>query len=113
MTTLVAVADSAALAAALAASGVLLVDFHAAWCEPCHALEPVLAELAEEQQPVLRIMTVDVAEHPQLGDSYAVQTLPTLLFFVNGQVVSRLHGTRTKRQLVRELHDAIAAGATT
>lgn len=106
-------ADADMLNAALANPGVVLVDFHAEWCEPCHALEPVLAELAEEQAALVRVLKVDVAQHRQVGDAYGVQTLPTLLFFIEGQVVARLHGARTKRQLVRELHDLIATGATT
>ena len=44
---------------------------------------------------------------PELGERFGVQTLPTFIVFAGGQMRSRLVGTRTKRQLVRALHDVI------
>ena len=89
---------------AIDSRGALLVDFWAEWCGPCHAVKPVLAELAAEHASTLRVVDVDVATFPEVGERFDVQTLPTIIFFVDGHVQARFVGAPTKRQLVRALH---------
>jgi thioredoxin 1 len=84
------------------AEGTVLVDFWAAWCRPCHALTPVLDELALEL-PDVRVVKVDVAAFPAVGERFAVRSLPTLIVFRHGAPARTLYGVKTKRQLVRAL----------
>ena len=86
---------------ALNRGGILLVDFSASWCGPCHATKPILADLAAEHPETLCVAEVDVVVFPELGERFGVQTVPTFIVFAGGQIRSRLVGTRTKRQLVR------------
>jgi thioredoxin 1 len=89
------------------ADGTVLVDFWAAWCGPCHALTPVLEELARETIGAC-VAKVDAAEFPGLAQRFDVISLPTLILFQDGEPVKKLFGAKTKRQLARAL-DAVTS----
>jgi thioredoxin 1 len=91
-----------------AGPGVTLVDFTAEWCPPCRALAPVLAQLAAETDD-LTVVKVDVDASPELASTYGVMSFPTLLFFVEGQPVHRLVGSRGIGSLREELQRVRAA----
>ena len=87
----------------LRAEGAVLVDFWAEWCPPCHAIAPVLDDLAREQAGRLTIAKVDVDRNEQTPLRYGVMSFPTLLLFKDGAVVKQLVGARPKGALLREL----------
>jgi thioredoxin 1 len=87
----------------------VLVEFGAAWCGPCHALEPILADLAGERAGSLDVATVDVDTDPGLARRFDVMSVPTLLLFEAGQPRLRLVGARGKARLVAEVDAALAA----
>jgi thioredoxin 1 len=84
-------------------SGVTLVEFTAAWCPPCRALAPVLDQLAGETDE-LTVVKVDVDAWPAFAAEHDAMSIPTLLFFVEGQPVRRLVGSRGLGSLREELH---------
>ena len=99
------VTDDSFQAEVLESEQPVLVDFTAAWCPPCRAMKPVLAELAAEQ-PDLRIVQVDVDEHQQTAARYEVLSMPTFVLFRGGSPVLRLVGARPKARLRAELAEA-------
>ena len=85
----------------------LVVDLWAEWCPPCHALAPVLDQIAAEHVDELRIAKVDVDAHPEIARRFDVMSFPTLLIFDGGEVVQRLVGARGKGHLLAELADVL------
>ncbi len=83
---------------------VVLVDFFAAWCNPCKMLAPVLDGIAEALPPSRKIVKVNVDENRELARKYGVMSIPTLILFKDGQLAQRLVGVRSEdeiRQLLR------------
>jgi thioredoxin 1 len=85
----------------------VLVDFWAEWCGPCKMVAPVLDELAKEYEGKIKIAKVDVDQNQQVAGSFNIRSIPTLLFFKNGQVVKQLIGAHPKAKLVSEIQEVI------
>ena len=77
----------------------VVVDFWAEWCGPCKMIAPVLDELAGEYDGKVKIAKVNIDEYQQLAINYGINSIPTLLFFKNGQVADQIVGMRSKRDL--------------
>src|SRR2546425_1144407 len=82
-----------------AASGLVMVDFWAAWCGPCRAIAPVLEALAEASEGQVTLMKVNVDENPGLAARYDVRSIPTILLVKHGMVVERVVGAVPKAVL--------------
>src|SRR3712207_997661 len=63
----------------------VVVDVWAEWCPPCHALAPVLEELAAEHDE-LRFLSLNVDAHPEVATRFEVMSFPTLLVFDRGRL---------------------------
>ena len=80
----------------------VLVDFWAAWCGPCLALAPILEELANETDAV-QICKVDVDQNQELAARYNIRSIPTMLFFKNGEMADQLVGLVSKDALLKKI----------
>ena len=88
----------------------VLVDFWAEWCGPCKMLAPVLEEIANEQAGRIKIAKVNVDENPVLATRFGIQSIPTLLYFANGEMRDQTIGVVSKRAIVSKLEKlAVAA----
>ncbi|MCA0989674.1 thioredoxin [Pseudalkalibacillus hwajinpoensis] len=79
--------------------GLVLADLGAPWCGPCKMIAPVLDELDEETGNDLKIVQLDVDSNPETARKYDVMSIPTLLFFKDGELVENAVGFRTKEEL--------------
>ncbi len=88
---------------ALKSSIPVLVDCYAVWCGPCKMMAPTIEELAEEYMGKVLVGKIDVDENPAVAEKYGIQSIPTLLFIKNGEVVDRVVGIQSKDKLMDKL----------
>ena len=74
----------------------VLVDFWAEWCAPCRAIAPIVKELADEYGDKIKVVKINIDESPQTPGTYGIRSIPTVLTFQGGKVVSQLTGLRPK-----------------
>jgi thioredoxin 1 len=89
--------------ALVAADGVLMVDFWAAWCGPCRAIAPVLEDIARTSAGAVTLAKVNVDENPGLAARYGIRSIPTILFVKDGKVRDQLVGAVPKAQIQTKL----------
>jgi len=80
---------------------IVLVDFWAPWCAPCHMVTPILVELSEEYKDTVRIGKVNVDENVQIASQFNIRGIPTLLLFKDGAVVDQIVGASPKENIAR------------
>lgn len=84
--------------------GVALVDFWAPWCGPCRMIAPVIEQLAEEFEGKAKICKVNTEEEQDLAQQYQIRSIPTILFFKDGEIVDQLIGATTKVALEEKIN---------
>ena len=88
----------------------VLVAFGAGWSKPCQILKTVLEELATRCAGKVRVLRVNVDDNPDLGLWYGIESIPTLLCFVEGKVRVRIVGTVSPDAVLSKL-GTLGAGA--
>ena len=82
----------------------VIVDFWAVWCGPCRMLSPILDEVEEEMADKITVVKVNVDDADEIAMRYRIMSIPTLLFFKNGQVVDKTVGAMPKGTLVDKIN---------
>lgn len=80
-----------------------LIDFWAVWCGPCKQIAPVVDALANDYAGKLKVGKVDVDHNQIVAQQYGVRSIPTLLIFKGGKVVSQLVGAAPRGKIEAEL----------
>ena len=97
------VATNANFAELLQDNKLVIVDFWATWCGPCRMLSPILDEVEAEMADKITVVKVNVDDVDDVTAQYRIMSIPTLLFFKNGQVVDKTVGAMPKATLVEKI----------
>ena len=88
----------------------VMVDFWAEWCGPCQVIAPVIEDLAAEFEGKVKVGKLDVDNNPLTASEYHIHSIPTLLFFKDGQVVDQVVGVVSKKVLAEKLNSLLQTG---
>jgi len=101
------VSDTTFESEVLKATGPVVVDFWAEWCQPCRLIAPALEEIADSLGDKVKIVKLNVTESPETATKYGIQSIPTLMIFKNGQMAARQIGAAPKQKLEQWITAAV------
>ena len=87
----------------------VVVDFWASWCGPCRIIDPIIDELAKEYEGRVKIGKVNVDENSQTAGTYGIMSIPSIVFFKNGQPVKTMIGAQSKENFKKGIEEALVS----
>jgi thioredoxin 1 len=95
------VTDATFAAEVLQAENPVVVDFWAPWCGPCHAIAPVLEQLASEHAGRIEFVKLNIDENLETASRYDVLSIPTTILFAGGEARETVLGARPRSHFER------------
>ena len=82
----------------------VLVDFYADWCGPCKMLAPVIEQVAEKFEGKVKVGKLNVDNAPDTTRNFGIMSIPTLLYFKNGELVNKTIGVVAQSEIEQVLN---------
>ena len=83
----------------------IVVDFRADWCAPCQIIEPIINELAKLLRGKVTFAKINIEDDQRIANSLGIMSLPTLIFFKNGEELGRSVGSISKDGLLMKINE--------
>jgi thioredoxin 1 len=100
------VTDDSFDAEVLAADRPVIVDFWAEWCGPCKQVAPAFEALADELGDKVKVVKLNIDDHPLSAGRFGVRGLPTFMIFESGQVTATHLGAMSKSRMLEWLRQS-------
>jgi len=88
--------------------GLVIVDFWATWCGPCHMVAPIMEQLAGEYPGKVKVLKVDVDANQRTAMRFNVRSIPSILFFKDGRHVDTLVGAYPKAAFEQKIQQHLS-----
>jgi len=88
----------------------VLVAFSTGWSRPCQVLDSVLEEVAVRCAGRVKVVKINADNHPDLSLVWRIQSIPTLLYFADGNLRARIVGTASKEAILSKLQSVTQGG---
>lgn len=85
----------------------VLVDFWAEWCGPCHAIAPIVKEIANDYLGKVKVGKVNVDNNNKTAMKYGIRSIPSILIFKKGNVVNQIVGAVPKGNITKLLDEVV------
>jgi thioredoxin 1 len=91
----------------LASSKIVLVDFWASWCGPCRMLSPIVDEIAKDFEGKIEVAKCNIDDADEIAAKYGIRSIPTLLFFKDGEVADKTVGFVNKTEIEKRINNLL------
>ena len=87
---------------------VVVVDFWAPWCGPCRMIAPIIEELSEEfKDKGVVVGKVNTDEAPEIAGQFGIRSIPTVIFFKNGEAADAMIGAAPKQMYIEKIENLL------
>ena len=87
----------------------VVVDFWAPWCAPCRIVSPTIDELGKEYEGKVKVGKMNVDENPKVAGQYGIMSIPSIVFFKNGQPIKTMIGAQAKENYKQEIEEVLSS----
>ena len=87
----------------------VVVDFWAPWCAPCRIVSPIIDELGKEYEGKVKVGKMNVDENPKVAGQYGIMSIPSIVFFKNGQPIKTMIGAQSKENYKEAIEETLTS----
>jgi len=81
-----------------------LIDFWAPWCGPCKAIIPHIKIIEKKFAGKIKVAKLNIDESPQVAKKFAIRSIPTLMFFKNGNAIDQIIGAVSQANIEKMIN---------